>query len=89
MSEMIERVTKAIEAAKMEWSSEDASADQWDAPADYLASAAVKAMREPTTAMITAGVINAHLGRLCSYRAMIDEALAEAVSAIPAQEEPK
>jgi hypothetical protein len=56
MSEMIERVTKAIEAAKMEWSSEDASADQWTAPADYLASAAVKAMREPTTAMTEAEI---------------------------------
>jgi len=74
MTEMIERVARAIHSAEVE-----DEGDPWNDLGDYvqgeyrtLARAAIAAMREPTEAMLGPPW---NYGRLEIWQAMIDEAL--------------
>lgn len=72
MSEMVERIAKAIEVA-FEREGRVFDAGQ----AETLAHAAIEAMREPTEAMMTAGCFEG-IGRGTAqfvWRDMVDEAL--------------
>ncbi len=74
MSEIIERVARAIHAADEPGELADANEAHrrfcYDA-----ARAAIEAMREPTEAMLIEGCHGSHVTQEDSWRAMIDEAL--------------
>lgn len=82
MSEMIERVAKAIGDAGSVWISEHIGTGWADIPESIFAVAAIEAMREPTEAMSREGDLtinphgaDSHPGHNHAWRAMIDAAL--------------
>lgn len=85
MSEMVERVAKAMEEAGKTWLASRPVYEGWaDVPDEVLARAAIEAMHEATDAMIMAGISERHdqpvpeawkLATVNVYRAMIDAAL--------------
>lgn len=66
MSEMVERVARAIERAM---------AEQMDPTPGYLARAAIEAVREPTEGMVTMGASCFPFGIRRVWEAMIAQAL--------------
>lgn len=82
MSEMVERVAKAI---AMHWGCAPQTYDlNPDVRKDWAgyARAAIEAMREPTPNMILAGMETDAEMTAIAYRAMIDAALKEPASAV-------
>ncbi len=75
MSEMVERVARAIQATRgphENWDrATEATRNLWMADAR----AAIEAMREPTAEMLAAGMAEAEVDLASEYRAMIGEAL--------------
>jgi hypothetical protein len=68
MSEMVERVARALRNNKASLSNPEA---------DALARAAIAEMREPTADMVSAGMLAEGTTLPAEYRAMIDQALVE------------
>ena len=74
MSEMVERVSRAIEAAGKKWANEHPF-DYWDeAPLEVYALAAIEAMREPTQEMLDVGPYEPYMDAGV-WAKMIDAAL--------------
>lgn len=82
MSEMVERLAKAIDTAGKDWLSKRSSAGfEWaDIPSSVFARAAIAALREPTDQMLFEGVIVQDSDDPAVqgiWRAMCDAALGE------------
>jgi hypothetical protein len=87
MSEMVERVARAIYAAGKDdyaWPWDELNETRKEGVRD-VARAAIAAMREPTEAMLQAGSDIAHVVTLDDWEYMIDEALEPAGAEAPAE----
>ena len=73
MSEMIDRVARALDPGAFQMTGGDSADAREDAR--IMARAAIEAMREPTKAMIDAGMQHEGIDLRSEYCAMIDAAL--------------